>query len=283
MHWATNAGRAAFCAVFVYLAVAFAHLIHFSVAGPTAATPDEKASTNATEAMGDGAPRLLGRLANVFGDPVGGARVETQGLDPVYAAADGFFQIDGLDRGFQSLTITAARYRPVELTVGLDGGENRLTLQNETGLWPVGFAVDFHVFRPSGRKDDGAASRPLLAAVGLANGGETAIYVHSMRLVSHTGPGGNAEADLLPDAAAYERIAVDHGGLDFAAVPRPALVLAPRAIVRTEFRLANSSSEWGAFALEVRYGGEAEHFAGRCRLLIRSVQATAEADYDPHR
>lgn len=227
-----------------------------------------------TPGVDSDAPGLRLRVTSVFGDPLPGATVYVSGT--VYTTdARGEAEIGPLPSGVYEVQIEAAGYHPHQELLRVEDAPQHGVILIDEGMWPVGFAVDFHIFH----SEPGDIVQPLYALIQFANGTESPVYIRSFRLDD-----GNGEPllSLLDTPEEYESIAFANLGLTLTTDPY-ALILQPQRTARVEVRLASTTPKRvGRLRLSVWSGDERQHAANVYDELEANGIPTLEPDFDPH-
>lgn len=223
-------------------------------------------------------PRLIGDLfvsvRNVFGDPVPQAHVHIGGRES-FTENDGFVALREIAVGLHELRIQAEGYHEFSLHLRINEVENQPVIGFDQGLWPVGFAIDFHAFyAPSGQ-----AEERIFFQIGMANGSEAPIYIREFQVFDE---GGIPVSSLLDSPDAYRRIALMNTAFSLATQPY-ALILKPRGIAHIELQpLIITDPKSQRYRLVVWYGTEAEHIGGAYRTVEHIQLVAIEDDLNPH-
>lgn len=206
------------------------------------------------------AARVRGFVGNVFGDPVSGAQV-TIGTSQALTDAEGRFYLEGLAPGPGKLWVRAAGFHPLSLEVAMDAGENIIDLKYERGLWPEGFAADFHVFLAP----VAGGSWRLFGQVGLANGSSAAVYLLAAWVED---PFGQLVVDLLAPEQDWQNL--------------PGGVVYPRRAYRFNLGGQPSPVPGGVYRLHLEYADSTAWRAGRSQHLVLESAARPDLDWNPH-
>src|SRR5699024_7464450 len=130
---------------------------------------------------------LQGQVRNVFGDPVPFAVIVI--ADRLGQADNtGAFSLQNLPVGRHAMEIFAGNYEKYSREIQLETGINSPPIKYDTGLWPQGILVDFHVFYKE--------TDEILGIAGFANGTTEPIYIQRATLLS---PKGEVITDILHD------------------------------------------------------------------------------------
>lgn len=231
-----------------------------------------------------GAPRdipaqLIGEVGSVFGDPLPGATVTADGVGAgAVAITDprGRFALDVSRPGPVRLRVEASGHRPVVRDLNLEPGVNGVVVRHEQGLWPLGFAVDFHAFYQTGSPGEAK----LFAQVALGNGGPAEVLVLDLTLAD---PMGQALKDFLDTAEDFRNLAGSYGDANYSEDPRPAVILRPQALYRLELLPLDLPVKDGEYLLEVEVASskQAVQKGLSQRYQMRS-RAVPDSDFDPH-
>ncbi|NLM94802.1 MAG: carboxypeptidase regulatory-like domain-containing protein [Firmicutes bacterium] len=217
---------------------------------------------------------VVGTVEDVFGDPVPGARVRLADKE-AWADEQGRFTIN-VPLGRQTLMITAPGYQPLELNLHVDRGENKPRISQETGLWPVGFKIDYHLFYQG--KGQGEI-KDVFGLVGFANGTNEEYFIHSIKVLD---PFGDVVIDLLAELDDYRDFAGTYTDSNFALDPQMAAIIYPRTVILRELPSFTADVSSRSYTLQVLYGTEEEHSSGKYWLWEKTIAPVLDEDCDPH-
>lgn len=237
------------------------------------------AQPTATPSESDFLPKLTGRLEtsvrNIFGDPVPGASFHIDNRTTI-ADRDGTVSISDLPIGLHQFTVHADGYQDYDHRIRINEGINVPIIKYDQGLWPIGFAVDFHVFHAYEAQDE----QKVFFQVGLANGSDQPVYIRAFYTLDAT----LQPADtLLSTPEGYRRLSLMHTALSLATEPY-ALVLKPWGIVHIELPpIVRRPVSEGPFYLIVHYGNKSAHERRSYVMLEVVAEIQHEPDLSPHR
>ncbi|MGI6034869.1 MAG: carboxypeptidase-like regulatory domain-containing protein [Limnochordia bacterium] len=218
---------------------------------------------------------IVGTVRDVFGDPVPGAQVRL--ADKVISTdGKGKFTINFVPVGPRTLMITAPGYRSLELNLQVDRGENRPRIRQETGLWPVGLKIDFHLFYQEQGQGD---IRDVFGLIGFANGSDEEYFIHSIKVLDSFH---SVVIDLLSELDDYREFAGTYTDSNFTIKPQMAAIIYPRTVINRELPHFMARASSGAYTLQVFYGTGKEHSRGEYYLWEEARVPVLEEDCDPH-
>lgn len=222
-------------------------------------------------------PKGIVRLAvrNVFGDPVPGAIVELNGQRRI-AGEGGLVEFQGIPARLHTLKIEAEGYQPLELNLRVNEGPNEPIVKYDRGLFPSGFAVDFHVFYAGSPHEE----QNIYTQVGWSNGTQHPVYIRWFGIDDQEG---NERAPFLDSPEGYRRLSLMYTALRLATLPY-ALELRPQQNVTIDLPAFSAvPDQLGPVRLRILYGDTAQHAASSYEDLEFITFPVHEPDFNPHR
>lgn len=214
-------------------------------------------------------------VRNIFGDPVPGARLRLAGFE-VESGASGQAVFPEIPIGLHELQIHAPGYQTLSVDLRIAEGHNEPLIKFDRGLWPTGFAADFHAFF----QDEESAEQRIFLQIGIANGSDDPVYIRGFQIVDKEGLPVTHE---LETSDGYRRLVFMHAALALATGPY-ALILKERSYANIELRpVVAQPTHLGELRLIVEHAARDGHLRGDYHSLEITTTPVQETDLNPHR